>query len=477
VTSQKRAEAEIVLRTLLRTREELGSLTTSEIAEAAELCEVVPETVKHWLEAGRVAPGKRPRFKATQRDREVFYQARGRMARAYALRKAEEPALRSRRTWEKAVREELTPAQRASASGGHAARLQKSLVLSFEVDAPNERWEIDSQEMKVKVKPPHGGAPERPWITTCQDSFSRAITGLELSMQPNATVALAALHSAVTIEQARGPFGGIPELIVFDNGREYLSGEFTHALQVLGVIPSVADPYAPQQKPRIERFFRTLTDEFASQHPSFVRPPRRADGTPYGPDPVHMSFERLYAEVAAWIWDRYNTSRSHGGLNGHTPLQRWESASFTPRLEPAKDLAFLLKERVTRKVGRYGVELDGIKFIAPGLVPLGSETVEIAYRPYDRSRIEVFRDDEWVCSAVPHSALDEATRHQILALRREDNRGALELHRNNAARQRALLDLGPDSSEGAAEPADRPSKTLRPSTSLFDFDERSRFHR
>jgi hypothetical protein len=242
----------------------------------------------------------------------------------------------------------------------------------------------------------------------------------------------------------------------------------SHALSVLAVMPSQADPYAPRQKGKVERFFRTLTDEFASQHPAFVRRPRRADRDPYAPASNPVGLRRLGAELDEWI-HAYDTTRPHSALHGLTPLERWNSARFAPRIEAARDLAFLLKERVLLTVNRDGIHVDNVKFTAPELARLVGQKVEVAKRPFDRSLIEVFVDDEWLCTAVPHESLDAQARDRLLAIRHEDDRVALELHRKASTRERSLLGGLPQPSDGQSEP-EKPARRLKSSTSLFGLE-------
>ena len=45
-----------------------------------------------------------------------------------------------------------------------------------------------------------------------------------ISLRPTQAEVLAALRMAVTVDQARGPFGGVPGLLRWDRGLEFAAG-------------------------------------------------------------------------------------------------------------------------------------------------------------------------------------------------------------------------------------------------------------
>lgn len=79
---------------------------------------------------------------------------------------------------------------------------------------------------------------------------------------------------------------------------------------------------APHEKGKVERFFRTLDEEFLALQPHFTGAPKSAAGRRYGPNCDPVSLKRLAGEVLAWI-DTYNRERPHSALGRRTPLEQW----------------------------------------------------------------------------------------------------------------------------------------------------------
>jgi putative transposase len=72
--------------------------------------------------------------------------------------------------------------------------------------------------------------------------------------------------------------------------------------------------------------------------------------------------------------------------------------------------------------------------------------VQVRYTPHDLRRIEVFRGDQWLCTAYPQGQLSEEERAAVLARRRAD---AAELgRRQRRASRRARAKLAPITQPG-----------------------------
>jgi transposase InsO family protein len=92
------------------------------------------------------------------------------------------------------------------------------------------------------------------------------------------------------------------ERVLTDNGSGYRSHLFRGALAELGAVPRRTRPYRPQTNGKVERFNRTLLEEWA-----YVRP--------YRSDQERL---RLLPE---WL-HQYNHHRSHTALGGRSPVER-----------------------------------------------------------------------------------------------------------------------------------------------------------
>jgi hypothetical protein len=113
----------------------------------------------------------------------------------------------------------------------------------------NARWEADHKELPVLVTPPRGRRPVKPWVTAFLDCYSRLIMGWALSLRPDSATVLAAMRRALVVDPERGPFGGVPRVLVPDGGLEFATTALARVCATLGTTFAPADAYAPYQPP------------------------------------------------------------------------------------------------------------------------------------------------------------------------------------------------------------------------------------
>jgi putative transposase len=168
--------------------------------------------------------------------------------------------------------------------------------------------------------------------------------------------------------------GYVPERLYTDNGAAFVSHHIQWVCAQLGIKLLHTRPGVPEGKGKIERFFRTVREQFLAT--------RWRDG---------MNLEEL--NVAFWEWVEMHYHRHpHQGLEGKSPLEVWigQAAQLPrrPAVDPQK-LESLFRHRAFRLVGRDRVvHLNGQIFEAPA--QLISEKVELLYDPKDLSAVEVF---------------------------------------------------------------------------------------
>jgi transposase InsO family protein len=96
--------------------------------------------------------------------------------------------------------------------------------------------------------------------------------------------------------------GATPLRALTDNGSCYRSAVFADALAATGTIHKLTRPYRPQTNGKVERFHRTLADEWAYAR-TYLRDADRV------------------AAFTPWL-HTYNHHRGHTALNGHPPATR-----------------------------------------------------------------------------------------------------------------------------------------------------------
>ncbi|WP_225080787.1 hypothetical protein [Streptomyces sp. CoT10] len=92
---------------------------------------------------------------------------------------------------------------------------------------------------------------------------------------------LAALRSAVLREDPYGPFGGLPEKVRVDRGKDFLSRTVTAAFDLPDVTVEDLPAYTPHLKGTVEGLNRAVESMFLAALPGYARQPRpgkRASG-------------------------------------------------------------------------------------------------------------------------------------------------------------------------------------------------------
>lgn len=98
----------------------------------------------------------------------------------------------------------------------------------------------------------------RAYLVCLLDVATRAVVGWHISLLPFcATTALAAIKDMCCRDPALGP-GGVPEVIIPDNGPDLASNALRKLCMWLGIHIEPAKAYSPNDKAHIERFFRTV---------------------------------------------------------------------------------------------------------------------------------------------------------------------------------------------------------------------------
>ncbi len=400
-----------------------------------------------WLADGSYEPGKRAAWGATPAAVEALYRAGGRPVMAWALLRDEGVAVPSRPTFCRALERDVSLAERAYARHGEDGRRRYSVYRRWEPKARNDVWETDHAELDINIVPLRGKRLVRPWLTVVEDGFSRVLMGWALSLYPSSAEVLVAIHEAVVIDPERGPWGGVPQLIRFDGGRDFLAHAVTRAAGELGCAALPAIPYSPHLKGKVERFHRTIGEGLIATLPHYTGGPRKANGKLYRqPDP--LTLPQLQTRVREFI-DAYNTEHRHSSLSGMTPAQKWSSSAVPLEVIESQRLRWMLMADQTRTVEKDGIHFNTDTFIAPELTRIGGKVVEVRYMPHDQRSIEVFTENGWLCSAYPQDKLTREQADAVIAARRE---AAREMGRRKAAATRkARTRIAPLTANGTVQ--------------------------
>lgn len=120
--------------------------------------------------------------------------------------------------------------------------------------------EIDTHYLDIIVIDPKTNvALGRPFLACAIDVYSRAIVGTYISMYPpSAATTLAVIKDMIT-RPISGLPGGVPSIIIPDNGVEFKNNSLSRICEQLKITLTPSQIGTPNNKPHIERFFSTLT--------------------------------------------------------------------------------------------------------------------------------------------------------------------------------------------------------------------------
>jgi transposase InsO family protein len=159
---------------------------------------------------------------------------------------------------------------------------------------------------------------------------------------------------------------GVPIKIIVDNGAAYRATTLQGLCVRLGIHLIFCRPYAPEGKGKLERWHRTLRDQFLSELDE-----RQIN-----------DLDDLNARLWSWLEQVYHHT-AHAGLGGLTPLARYQRDLARIRSLGAKaaQLDALFLHRVARFVRKDGtVSYLGQRFEVP--YELSGKTVRLVVDPH-----------------------------------------------------------------------------------------------
>lgn len=243
----------------------------------------------------------------------------------------------------------------------------------FEAVRPNELWVGDAL---------HGPkiAGHKAYLFAFVDDHSRAVVGHRWGGAEDSVRLAAALRPALAAR-------GVPEGVYVDNGSAFVDSALLRACARLGIKLIHSTPGRPQGRGKIERFFRTVREQFLVE----VDTERVAD---------LATLNRLFT---AWVEQVYHR-RVHSET-GRQPLERWLAGAPFPTPTPdALREAFRWSElRKVAKTATVSLQSNSYNVDAS----LVGRQVELVFDPFDLTDIDVRFGGRSFGKAIPH----RITRH------------------------------------------------------------------
>jgi putative transposase len=261
----------------------------------------------------------------------------------------------------------------------HFARLELGRELEaepqafgrFEATRCNELWTGDALHGPVICG-------RKAYLFAFLDDRSRAVMAARFGFSEDTVRLAAALRPALASR-------GVPENIYVDNGSAFVDSWLLRACAVLGIKLTHSTPGRPEGRGKIERFFRTVREQFLVEITAEVAA-------------AITSLAELNRLFTAWAETVYHV-RPHSET-GAAPLCRWQEGIPVPLPLPSPAQlreAFLWSEyRTVTKTAT--VSLHGNTYQVDHL--LAGRKAELVFDPFDLEDIEVRYDGRSFGKAV-----------------------------------------------------------------------------
>jgi transposase InsO family protein len=254
----------------------------------------------------------------------------------------------------------------------------------FEAEHVNDIWYGDVMHgPSIKVD----GEFKKTYMVSLMDDASRLVTHSYFSFNEQAESIEYALQQALLKR-------GLPKRLIVDNGPAYISKSLKRICAKLGIHLIYCRPYEPEGKGKLERWHRTVRDQFIKE---------------LNMDVIVTQYD-LNKRLWAWLEEYYHQT-PHRGLQGKSPLQRFRDELHLVQGLGAvvNDLERIFYHRVSRRINKdASFSLDGNQYEVP--YELAGRKVQIAITPSERIPKLVEDDDGKELGTItilnPHKNLD-----------------------------------------------------------------------
>ena len=288
-------------------------------------------------------------------------------------------------TWKRHVKQLPMMVQLAASVGKPAARAKLMAVDKVsEPDFPLQVVQMDHTKLQLNCRDEETGKRYGEiWMTALLCRRTRCVLAATLHIARHDAEVVGRCFAMMALPKSdfkswcpeatnKWVCYGLPNLLIGDNGKEFLSESFRTLAAKFGVNLAFAPAYTPEWKGSIERWFGTIKGSLFKRLSGATR--RAAAGKKAGKTgdkkaerkeaegPAYTLAE-LDALIARWIVDVYHTEK-HASL-GMSPMQAWNRDIVNVfRGIPASvdDLLCRMGRPSMRKLGRQGILLDNDQY-------------------------------------------------------------------------------------------------------------------
>lgn len=286
--------------------------------------------------------------------------------------------------------------------------------MSGLVDRLNQEWEMDSTPCDLILSD-----GKRHSIVACLDVYCRRVI-FHVSRTSTSHAVATCLRKAITA-------WGVPETVRTDNGAEYIGRHITRVLLDMEIYQDVCDPFTPQQKPFVERVFKSFLHDIIEvlvgytghnvserkaleARRSFAQRVMTKDAKVE----LNVSPDELQQICDRWANDTYaHNKHSKLGMSPYEMALQYDGPIATASPEALR-LLFLpcVDGDGLRHVSKKGIRFANDLYVAPELALYIDHDVQVRVDDADYGKIYVYNIDgtEYLCTArgVKHDGMTGA---------------------------------------------------------------------
>ncbi len=231
--------------------------------------------------------------------------------------------------------------------------------------------EIDTHYLDIIIIDDKIGAIlGRPFLSCAIDIYTRVIVGIYISLYPPSALTTMCVIRDMITRPKRGLPGGVPSLIIPDNGVEFKNNSFARLCETLKITITPSQVGTPNNKPHIESFFRTLTEGLTQKLPGTTFSNHIARGDYNASKHAKMTLADVQKYAEQWINEIYHT-HIHSETN-RIPILAWEDVTKTvkPISLADEEASVLCRKPYERSINKGRVLIDYLYYFSPALATL-----------------------------------------------------------------------------------------------------------
>lgn len=271
---------------------------------------------------------------------------------------------------------------------------------------PFQYVHIDHTQADIELISGRTGKPlGRPWLSLVVDAFTRRILALYLTFDPPS------YHSVMmVVRDMVRRFQRLPEFIVVDNGRDFMSAAFESFLEAMGTHLRFRPAGQPRHGAVLERMFGRVHSEYVHNLAGNTKATKNVRMTTGKHLPVKFAewtLESLYYGLEHWAFEYYD-QETHLALDC-SPREMFQRGLQESGSRPHRQLLcnrdFLIatcppvdREGLPRVNNQRGVKVNGLLYWNPVFrnPRIANQRLPVRYDPWDASSVYVWINNQWV---------------------------------------------------------------------------------